>query len=475
MSAELGDERRYRVRELKHKYIWLLHDIMATHAARFPHATSLIEVTMRDGDVQPVLDMVRDLQQRGDVVTETYIASSIPLSAIAAMSRKPVLGVAEHLTSSGINLRTCLGAQDEREEAAGFVRAARAKGVVMDTLTAWQLRELGHLAAAKRYFGRLCISRSTLDDFLEMRATIEANRGREFMTIGFDGDQAWRQVHTPEDTEARFAAVNAAIVDFETSCEVLPVEGSDDVRLENMLGRFAAAQVLDPISLAHSEGLILVSEDLNLRQLAAQQQVVGGAWLQVVLDVLAADGAIAARDYLIAVGILGAMRHDHLWLDAPTMTGMLTLDDDRAFALFEAAIRFMGGRKAEMRSHLGVTLDFMRGIWRTVLPESQKGRAIGCLLTQLVASRPTDWMAILHLLDAELREQAKRGDYLATRGHDYLVDWIKGHFYKLDDIRSRDKVVTEIRAARSIGAANPSKRKRRRQPSQASAPTAGRR
>lgn len=96
---------------------------------------------------------------------------------------------------------------------------------MLDTLTAWQLRELGHLAAARDYFGRICVPRSTFDEFLEMGATIEANRGREFMTVGFDGDQAWRQVHTPEDTEARFAAINAAIADFETYCEVLPVEG----------------------------------------------------------------------------------------------------------------------------------------------------------------------------------------------------------------------------------------------------------
>jgi hypothetical protein len=71
-------------------------------------------------------------------------------------------------------------------------------------------------------------------------------------------------------------------------------------------------------------------------------------------------------------------------------------------------------------------------------------------------------MAVLHLLDVDLGEQAKRGDYLAARGHEYLVDWIKGHFYNLDDVRSRDKVATEIRAARRFAAANPSRRKRRR-------------
>lgn len=119
-------------------------------------------------------------------------------------------------------------------------------------------------------------------------------------------------------------------------------------------------------------------------------------------------------------------------------------------------------RPASYTTPRDTIFDLMCGIWVTVLVEWQKGRAIGCLLTQLVASRPDDWMAVLDLLDAELGEQAKRSDHLAARGHDYLVGWIKGHFYNLNDVRSRDKVVTEIRTARRSKAANPSKRRRRR-------------
>lgn len=450
IPAEFGAARRYRVRELKHKYIWLLHDIMATHAARFPEATSLLEMTMKDGDVQPVLDIVREFQKRDDVVAATYCDFPVPLAAVAAMARKPVLALAEHLSATGKNLRTCLGAQDEREEAAQFVRMARGKGVVFDTLTVWQLRELGHLAAAKNYFGRVCIARSTFDEMLEVRAKVEGNRGREYMTLGFEGEQAWRNVHTPEKTEAQIAMVNAVIADLEVHCEILPVDGSEDTRLEQVMGAFAAQKVFDPIHLARSEGLILVSEDLNLRQLAAQQKVIGGAWLQVVLHALAADEAIVEHDYLIAVGMLGAMRHDHLWLDAGTIIGLLTLDDPRAFALYEAAIRFMGGHKAEMRSHLGVTLEMVRAIWLAELPDWQKGRAIGRLLEQLVRSRPDDWKAVLHLLDAELGKTAGRGDRLARRARAYLGDWINGHFYDLEDIRSFEKVVTEIRTGRPM-------------------------
>ena len=87
-----------------------------------------------------------------------------------------------------------------------------------------------------------------------------------------------------------------------------------------------------------------------------------------MLHVLGAEAVVSEADYLIAVGRLGAMRHDHVWVDAKILIGILTLDDPRAFALYEAAIRFLGGRKAEMGSHLAVTLDLMRAIWVAGLP-----------------------------------------------------------------------------------------------------------
>lgn len=440
MPAEIGEPRRYRVRELKHKYIWLLHDIMASHAARFPAARSMFEMTMKDGDVQPVLNMVRELQDKDDIVTQTYTAFPVPLVAVAASSHRSVLQVAEHLVTTGTNLRTCLGAHDERAEAAGFVRKARGEGAVLDTLTVWQLRELGHLKAAKNYFGRLCIARSTMDEMIELRAKIEMNRGREFMTMGYEGDQAWRRVHTPEDTEARFTWINAIIAELEATCEILPAEGTLDPRLDKFLSSFGAHDIFDPIKLARSEGLIIISEDLNLRQYAAQHGVKGGAWLQVVLNVFAAESQITEDEYLVAVGMLGAMRHDHLWLDGQTMLRMLTLEDPRAFVLFEAAIQFMGGRNADMFSHISVTLDIMRGVWLAKLPEWQRGRAVGRLLEQLVRSRPNDWKAVLHVLDTELAKHARSGDQLARRALDYLADWIKGHFYDLEEIRSAEHI-----------------------------------
>ena len=458
LPAGHGSTRRYRVRELKHKYVWLFHDIMATHAARFPDARSMFEMTMKDGDVQPVLDMVRRMQDDSDVIASTYARLPVPLAAVAAMSKKPVLQLAEHLVATGTNLRTCVGAHDEREEAGAFVRNARGKGVVLDTLTVWQLRELGHLQAAKSYFGRLCIARSTMDEMIDLRVKVESNRGREYMTMGFEGDQAWRQVHTSEDTEKRLGWVNEIIAELEATCEIHPVDGLLDPRLDRLLGGQPVKEIFDPINVARAQNLIIISEDLNLRQYAAQHGVKGGAWLQATLNVLAGEDVITRSEYLVAVGILGAMRHDHVWLDSSTMLGMLTLDDPRAFTLYEAGIPFMGGVNAEMKSHIGVTLEMMRTVWTMPLPDWQKGRAIGRLVDQLVRSRPNDWKAVLHILDTELSRSVLRGDALARRAREYLAGWITGHFYNLEEIRSAERVKSTLMPARRLKTA-PGKRR----------------
>jgi cellulose synthase operon protein C len=101
----------------------------------------------------------------------------------------------------------------------------------------------------------------------------------------------------------------------------------------------------------------------------------------------------------------------------------------------------MGGRNADMPSHIGVSIDMMRGAWTLKLPAWQQGRAVGRLLEQLVRTRPDDWKAVLHVIDFELARYIQAGDHLARRARDYLADWITGHFYDLTEIRSKERVL----------------------------------
>ncbi|MGD7070051.1 hypothetical protein [Acetobacter sp. AAB5] len=113
-----------------------------------------------------------------------------------------------------------------------------------------------------------------------------------------------------------------------------------------------------------------------------------------------------------------------------------------------ALIQFIGGLNAHMPSHIAVSVDTMRGVWRLNLPSWQQSRAISRLLAQLVRSRPDDWKAVLHIIDAELTRYAGAGDHLAQRARDYLAGWIKGHFYDLAEIQSKERIIASVKPQR---------------------------
>lgn len=422
----VGPERRYWVREIKHKYIWLLHDIMQRHATLFPQSTSMFELSIKGDDVQPVLDFAREHSERGKAITQAYVDLGVPLAAVAVMGGKSTIELAEHLHQTGIPLQTCLGNTEERDRALHMTEHARAKGAVLDTLTVWRAEQFELLPALRSYFGWLAISRSTIDEILELREQQEINRGRETISLAFKGEQPVRDIRSPEDTERVIGVIDAALASIRANCKILPSDGADELRLDAAdLGWAAEGQILDPVHLARANNLFFLSEDLRLRQLASHHGAPAGGWLQVVLWAIANAKLIDEAAYLVAIGQLAAMRHDHVWLDEPTLLGLLSIDDPRGEALFNCAIEYIGCRNAEIRSHMNVVREVMRAVWSKPIPYWHKERAIGKLLDRLIRCR-SDWTEILEVLHFELHELR------AWRARDYLIGWSRGHFLGLN-------------------------------------------
>ncbi len=464
IKSTMGPDRNYSVTEIKHKYVWLLHDIMESHAARFPESTSLVQVRMRENDIQNVLDIVRESEKRGRFITQTYQDFPVPAALVATMAKRSVVPFVEHLITIGVSLRTCDGTMEERRAAAAKVAAYRGRGAVLDTLTFWFAHRANLLGVLHDYFGKICISRSTVDELLELRGRAELNVGREYMTMGHDGDQAWRQVHTPEDTAAEIAAINAAIEAAQSTCEILASDGTGDNRLGRAMAEFGAHEISAAYDLARDHGLLLLSDDHDYRRLAAHSNVADSAWLQITLMVARRDDTASEEDYLRAVGMLAAARHDHVCYDAETL---LKLRSDPQFGeyWFKAACEFIGGRKADPLSHVTVAIGFMAGVWATSLTDSEKGQACSYMLTKLIRFR-ADWQSLLYVVDNDLRAMARRSVAGASLASEYLEKWMRGHFFNVRDIRSLERIV-QIATQKSLPSAAQEpvqSRRRRRRP-----------
>lgn len=426
----IGEPRRYRVKEVKHRFVWLLHDIMHTNATRFPQSRSMGSMTMRDGDVQPVLDMVRQHQQHGLDICRTYREMSLPLEALAAINHLSVLQVAELIPQNGGEIRTCLGEHDEREAAERACARARGRGVVLDTLTVWCAHHMDLLGPMREFFGTIAVPQTTLDELLEMRAKEELHAGREYMTLGYDGDQAVRQVHSPEDTQRRIDLFTATIDALRANCEVLPVEGSDDPELARLLHREVVESILDPLLVAKQTGRLLLSEDLHLRQLAASQGFANGAWLQTAARSMLAGDVIDWTAYALCVAQLASRRHGHVSLDGDVLIAMLRHEHGKV--LIDAAANYIGGPRAEIVSQAYAVADFMNKAWSSGVPSWKAGAAASVLIARLISKR-SEWWETLELLNRMFGQAAVAGTR-SDLSRSYLRDWIRGHFLRKPEV-----------------------------------------
>ena len=422
----IGEPRRYRVKEVKHRFVWLLHDIMHTHATRFPQSQSMGSITMREGDVQPVLDMVRQHQQHGLEICRSYREMSLPLEALAALNHMSVLQVAELIPQNGGEIQTCLGGQEEREAAELACFRARGKGVVLDTLTAWCAHHLHLLEPMRRFFGTVAIPQTTIDELLQMRAKEELHAGREYMTLGYQGDQAVRQVHSAEETQSRIELFNATIEALRANCVVLPVEGSDDPELARLLHREVVESILDPLLIAKQTERLLLSDDLHLRQLAASQGFANGAWLQAAARSMLAADVIDRTAYAVCVASLASRRHGHVSLDGDVLIAMLRHESGQV--LIDAAANYIGGPRAEIMSHAYAVADFLNKAWSSGAPSWRAGAAASVLITRLISKR-TEWWETLELLNRMFGQAAGLGSR-PDLSRSYLRDWILGHFLR---------------------------------------------
>lgn len=429
----IGEPRQYKVKEVKHRYVWLLHEILHTHSTRFPQSRSMGSMTMRDDDVQPVLDIARQHQQHGLEICRTYRELSLPLEALAAINHVSVLQVAELIPQHDGEIRTCLGDDGERQTAERACADARGKGAVLDTLTAWGAHHLGLLQPMREFFGVLAVPQTTIDELIEMRAKEEMHVGREYMTVGYQGDQAVRQVHTPDDTERRVGMFSETLNALRATCEVLPVEGIDDPELARLLHREVVESILDPLLVARQTGRLLVSEDLHLRQLAASQGFAQGAWLQAAARTMLAEDALDLTSYALCVARLASLRHGHVSLDGDVLLEMLR--HEQGHVLIEAAAEYIGGPRAEIVSHAYVVAGFMNRTWGGDTPSWRAGAAASVLIARLI-SRRDDWWETLELL-MRMFAQASGPASRPDQSRAYLRGWVRGHFLQKPEGRRK--------------------------------------
>ena len=372
MAGPFGATRHWRVAEIKHKYLHALHDVMQNFERRFPDADGFYSITMEGDDLEPALEQVRKASEAHRALADLYLAQKLPLAMVAQRHGGDSIGLVDYIRSLDESIVVCFGNHPERVEARKTIATRRAGGAVLDTYTAWTVATMDAFDVLTSVFGKLVVPRSVIDD---LRSLADSHRplGRSTMTVAYRDGQYFRQEHTAEDAARSHQLILAQIAKIEAVCETLPVAAPDDIgELAGTLTRAFASHILDPAFLAR-DGYVLVCEDMYYRQWASAATSAQGVWLQPVFTyALETDRIDRARYRQLIVGLAGR-RHDHMSLSGQDLVDALIGDSTDELYEFAAVAQFIGGKNADLLSHVNVAKAFLLHIWSaTAKVEGQK-------------------------------------------------------------------------------------------------------
>ncbi|TCM51122.1 GreA/GreB family transcription elongation factor [Rhizobium sp. PP-F2F-G48] len=434
MPVPLGGTRRWRVAEIKHKYLHALHDIMENFENRFPGARGFYKFTMQEGDIQPALDQIRRAAEGNRNRADLYLKNNCPISFVVAKSGHDTIRFVEYIRFLDFDIRACVGNEPERAAAHNLLETHRHSGAVLDAYTAWTVSTMDAFDVLEAVFGTLIVPQTVIDEIRTLRDDQETTAERS-MTMTWHKGQYIRQEHTREDIAARRNHIVEQLTRIEAACEVRSVVAPDHPsEIASLISQSFGSYVLDAANLAGTDHL-LVSEDMYYRQYAEACCAAKGLWLQAIFSFAYETGLIDGRRYVDLVVKLAWRRHGHLALNAATILAVLRAEDDQRQHNFEAVANFIGTQNADLQSHIAVATEFLNQLWRESdgfnLPCMQ---ATSALLERIVRFRTGDWAFVLALL--------KRG--CVATAQDHIDRWIAGHFLSAGEVTAATREIDDI-------------------------------
>lgn len=408
----------WRLEEVKHPYLHAFHDVCQTYETRFPTAGGLWSLQVENNNIDSLLALIQRQNDWDDALFGQILEKSMPLEIASGLSKKGIFDVYDLVRSRSGMISTCIGTKEERQGAMQLVESYQGRPAVLDTYTAKVVVELGILDALKKFFGSVIVSQNTLQT-LQMMSVDKAD------FLGIAGSIHSDLVQT--------------VTKIQEVCEV--VEHNFPMSLDELTDKLVETNAgsISPYFIAKDRGALFISEDSYSRGFAAHlYKVTDGAWLQVVINVLAQRGVIP-RD-LYASAVLGVAERKHQFVSVgPILLDYVYQTDTSAdLSQLSTLCGFIGGPSAELESHYQLILQFILARWvldynprydlavenmlaishGDAFPSAKAMKATAMLLERLILI-PGGKGKLLELRDLPV-----------LRIRNFIIGWWQGHFYK---------------------------------------------
>ena len=425
VNIATGLSETWTISEINPRWLQAFHHISKNFSQWFPDVRGFASVPMPDGDVEPVLEMVRHTSEEWRTMANHYLVKNLPLAFVASNIHGGSIAFAGYLVSIGEDVRVCIGLEDEGNEALGLIETNNRSGTVLDALTAWCAASLDVLSILETQLGPLSIPANEFSYIQSMFDDFNGENDREMMTLTYHNGKYIGQNITPEDHAIQRDLVRSRIETIKEICTVEPVVIPDN--LTDAGEQFMESPFSDAVSPAVITGQdrLFLCQDMAMRQLARSVFDTKCVWIQVVLRSALQDGTMTLDDYSDALVHLANSRQGFVPVSAQVLLSVFVREKSDDLVQIQALCNYLGGENAEPASHIMVAAQFINTLWLDYLIDDSKVRTA----TQIVLDA---------LLNRDSEQQAQHVTGLITVLNDppkeYFVEWCHENGVPIDSI-----------------------------------------
>jgi len=418
--------------EVQSKYTLAYEQTLLGFEKKFPYNKNFLKIDIGTDskghiDPTPIHNAVDHRHSLVSKIEEYYITHAIPACSFAEfIGVHPFEAWIGLMQKEGSSVKCCHGSSQELKQA--LLLVDKAPPLIIDPLTLYSAVLLGVHNELSKTFGKIGIAQSSLDMFSSYAKQIRLYPPKS--TLGKEGN-IYKITEYSDSFIQNVITRHELIADWITAnCHIIPAIGDLTHGLLK-ISAYLPPAFLDTILAAKETGMILLSDDLHLRDIAKTELGVEGIWLQVAMMTARQRQKITLYKYAIATAHLIEAGVHFTTIDAPVILelakGCKWTPDDHIKHIF----RYLGDNKIEDISAIKILLSITIAIWSQPTPSWNKQHFTYLILNALTARISyIPELCLSHLLQFYQEIPVNiRLVYLET-----LKKWCQGHFIPIPSI-----------------------------------------
>ena len=354
----------WTISEIKPRWLRAFHYLSVVLYQKYPKVNEIGFFPIARDNPQAVLDQVRHVGEAMYDQASPYLSGKVPMAFVAKGMIGGSIAFADYLVSVGESIHVNSGTENEQVEAHSWIDSNDHPGAVIDAFTAWRAAELHLFPTLRQCLGPLHIPASEMAIIRIMLQSKQSDSSRETTYLGYREGKYFHQSITPEEQRDRLNKMKGLADEIEKACciesVVIPDQLPDAVEqiLDSPVGDAFVCAVL-----ASDDNLLLLCEDMIMRQGARAFLDVKGVWIQAVLSSALRNEKLARDVYSDALVQLVLRRHSHTSVSALDLLSVFERDKNPNLTQLEILCCAFDSKTADRDSHVKVVVDFINLLW----------------------------------------------------------------------------------------------------------------